>query len=383
MSEIIPLGGWDSELDEAIKAIQQPRTNFQLAHFVVGQHVCEARRQYQCVLELQIKRQHLRRAEIQQRQIQRQIEKLEAKATPEALDAAQLMRLDLEDHAMAVLGATREAQCLWSIFKSFDHIYTREEHDDAEAQYWQRRLTMQAQQDLSATGRVGADNQDALRMVGMTAQQIAFDVEAVEGKFLSAGNVRILVAVPTLIDRETIGRDGLDCLTGWEIPGTFERRLYVVQGKSTADAYNESARTALADGAEFLLCVEDDHLIPAGTFEKIWSTYRGASARSIIGAWYPQRKEPRTGSAIVVAGGRREFLQDDGAIHEVYGIPQGFTLIPTAIFREVREPWFAATKSLTQDSFFSQRARDAGYQLFVNTSARIKHVDRVTGRLYE
>lgn len=220
-------------------------------------------------------------------------------------------------------------------------------------------------------------------MIGMKPAQIPGRVESVECKFLGTGNVRILIAVPTLIDREKIERDGLECLKGWEIPGTFERKVYVAHGKPIADAYSDAARTALDDGADFLLCVEDDHLIPAGTFEKIWDVYRSTSGRAIVGAWYPQRKEPRSGSAIVIAAGQRRYLDDDGAVHEVYGIPQGFTLIPAAIFREVEQPWFAAIESLTQDCFFSQLARDAGYQLFVDTSARIKHVDRVTGRIFE
>jgi hypothetical protein len=38
---------------------------------------------------------------------------------------------------------------------------------------------------------------------------------------------------------------------------------------------------------------------------------------------------------------------------------------------------------LTQDAFFSQLVREAGYQLLVDTSLRIAHVDRTTGERYE
>jgi hypothetical protein len=102
-----------------------------------------------------------------------------------------------------------------------------------------------------------------------------------------------------------------------------------------------------------------------------------------VGAWYPQKKQPRTGAAIVLRDGRREYLADDGSVQEVYAITQGFTLIPAATFHEIPQPWFATTGVLTQDAFFSQLVREAGYQLLVDTSLRIAHVDRTTGERYE
>jgi hypothetical protein len=409
MTDLIPFDDWQNELAKAIEAIQQPRTDYQIEKFVVGQHVSEARRWHQCVLELQIKFQNLRRGQIQQRQMARKLAKLEAKGTPEANDKAALLRLDMEDHALAMLGAMREAQCLWAIYQSFGRNFTRDELNAAEGEFWQKRLTMQAQYDLNATGRIGVGNQDALRMAGIDPSTVAGNLESVEQRFLSQGKIRILVVTPTLIPQETIERDGLACRQGWSLPGTVEFKPLVIIGKPVAVAYNEAAQMAIDDDADFLLCVEDDHLIPAGTFEKLWSVYQQHGPRAIVGAWYPQRKEPRTGTAIVLVGGRREFLldrarpatlhvngigqsdilygrdrgSDDGGPIEVFGIPQGFTLIPTQAFREIPQPWFVTTDNLTQDSYFSQQARDAGWGLFVDTSARIKHVDRETGIVYE
>lgn len=383
MNDLAILDEWHDELVHAVHAIQQPRTDFELTHFVVGQHDTEPRRWAQCVLELQIKIQNLRRARIAQRQLTRQIKKLQRKGTRKAVDKAELLRIDVEDHAMAILGAIREAQALWAIFKSFPRSYSRAELNAAEEEYWNRRLYRQALQDANASGRVGVGNQDALRMLGRPLESPSTRLNRVQERFLAVGNTRLLVAIPTLIDREQISRDGMQCLSGWNIPGTFEQRILVVQGEPVADAYNKAARISLEDGADFMLCVEDDHVVPAGTFEKIWAAYCAAGQRSIVAAWYPQRKEPRTGSAIVIVDGRRAYLNDDGEIHEVYALPQGFTLIPTTVFRDVHPPWFVSTSSLTQDAYFCQLARDAGYRLFVDTSARIRHVDRDTGRIYE
>jgi GT2 family glycosyltransferase len=186
-----------------------------------------------------------------------------------------------------------------------------------------------------------------------------------------------------LIDRVTVKANGLRCLEGWSVPETIERRIYVVQGKPVADAYNDAAITALENAATFLLCVEDDHVIPQGTFDKLWANYQRHGPRAIVGAWYPQKKDPRSGAPIVIRDGKRTHLDDDGDLHEVYAIPQGFTLIPTQALREIRQPWFVTTGCVTQDSFFSQQAREAGWRLLVDSSARIKHVCRSTGRIYE
>lgn len=374
---------FESEIRSAITEIQQPRTDFELRHFVVGQHDTEPRRYAQCVLEIQIKLQALRRADVIRRQIERKIRRLESKATPASVDAAELLRLDLEDQQFACLGATRELEALYDIFKGFPRQYSREELNECESQYWQSRLLRQATQDLGAMGRVGVGNQEALRQIGIPMGPMPDFVAAVEQRFLQNGDVKIVVVVPTLISRETIVADGLRCLQGWEVPGTFRCLVHIVDGRPVAAAYTRGIEWALAQGADFVLCVEDDHLVPQGAFEQLWDMYVEHGPRVVVGGWYPQKKHPRTGAPIILRNGRREYLQDDGQTHEVYAIPQGFTLIPLRLFTEIPQPWFATTDCLTQDSFFSQLAREAGYRLLVNTAVRCGHVDRETGEIFE
>lgn len=359
-----------------------------MRHFVVGQHDAAGQQWAQCVLETQNRLMAVAAADCDVELAELKLRKLEKRATRKSRIKAKKMRIELRGIALARLGTIRGIGHLLKIKHDLESQHggrgwTRAELDAEQPEYWQRRLDRQALLDINATGRVGVGNQDALRMVGRPIDPPMEHVAAVERRCLEVGRNRILVAVPTMIDRETIKRDGLECLKGWEVPGTFERRVYVVQGKPVADAYNDAARKAIEDGADFLLCVEDDHRVSPGTFEKLWELHRTSGPRSIVGAWYPQKKEPRTGAAIAVRNGRREYLQDDGKIHEVYTVPQGFTLIPTAVFREMPQPWFATTNCITQDSFFSQLAREAGWKLYVDTALRIKHVCRDTGRTYE
>jgi hypothetical protein len=73
----------------------------------------------------------------------------------------------------------------------------------------------------------------------------------------------------------------------------------------------------------------------------------------------------------------------DGQVHEVYTIPQGTTLFPASVFLATSHPYFVTTENLTQDSFFSQKAREAGYRLLVDTAIKCKHVNVKTGKVYE
>ena len=130
-----------------------------------------------------------------------------------------------------MLGATREVEALYAIFRGFKHHYTRAELNAAEEEYWQRRLTRQAMQDVIAHGRVAAGNQDALRQIGMPVAPQPDYLRSVEQRFLLAGDVRIVVVVPTLISREEIQRGGLRCLEGWTIPGSFQWQIHVVDGR--------------------------------------------------------------------------------------------------------------------------------------------------------
>lgn len=373
----------ESELAEAIAAIQQPRPAFVLRHFVVGQHDTPGQQWAQCILEMQLKLQAIATAEIDRQLAELRLARLEKRGTRAALLKAEKVRIELRSLEWAKLGAERELASLLQIKESFGRNWTREELDEEQEEYWNRRLARQAMQDVNGTGRVGVGNQDALRMIGRPIAPADQHVGAVERRFLETGAVKLVVVVATLISRARIVSEGLRCLAGWDIPRTIERQVHVVTDRPTADAYNEGVQFALKRSADFVLCVEDDHEIVAGTFEKLWSLYLSAGPRVVVGAWYPQKQARRTGAPIVLSGGRREYLSDDGDVHEVYSIPQGFTLIPTTIFREIPQPWFATTGCLTQDSFFSQLAREAGYKLLVDTSARIRHVCRQTSRVYE
>jgi hypothetical protein len=115
------------ELLDDFNAIQMARTPEVLKRFVVGAQAIDhpAQGWAQCVLELQIKYDDIRRAKINAELIQMEIEELEAENTPKSLLNAKLKRIDLEAQDRAMLGAIREFQSLYAIYKNYGKRYSR------------------------------------------------------------------------------------------------------------------------------------------------------------------------------------------------------------------------------------------------------------------
>jgi len=127
-----------TEMEDAFNAIQQPRTAYVLERFVVGQHDTESQRYAQCVLEMQIKYDNLRRAKLNKRKLEIKIAELEKTGSEVDQIDADLIKIDLEEQDRAVLGALREFEALYKIWSRFPKKFTREEID-ANQEEWKKR----------------------------------------------------------------------------------------------------------------------------------------------------------------------------------------------------------------------------------------------------
>ena len=158
-------------ITEAITEVQQPRSRYQLVHFVIGQHDTPEMRFYQLCLELQDMGYKLRLAEIAVRKSQVEIRRLVE--TGDELDAleAEEKQVGLEQTRIVMLGAEREVAVLTDLFDESTH-YTRDEIEHAQPEYWQARLTRQTNLQLMAGGVQWAQL-DSLRQAGMLDELVA------------------------------------------------------------------------------------------------------------------------------------------------------------------------------------------------------------------
>ena len=158
-------------INAAIAEIQQPRSRYQLVHFVIGQHATPEMCFYQLCLELQDMGYKLRKAQIGVRKGEVEIERL--LATGDELDAleAEDKQVDLDQTRIVMLGAEREIAILTDLFDGSQH-YTRDEIEHAQPEYWKARLTRQTNLQVLA-GSVQWAQLDAMRQAGLLDELVA------------------------------------------------------------------------------------------------------------------------------------------------------------------------------------------------------------------
>ena len=397
------------ELLDDFDAIQMARTPEVLRRFVVGAQAIDhpAQGWAQTVLELQIKYDDIRRARINAELIHLECAELEADGTEKSHLRAELRAIDLESQNRAMLGAIREFKSLYEIYKGFGKRYTRAELDASQIEYWQNRLTRQALQDQQSHQLgISAGNLQALREASVSPTSLptvkqslalptGFNVDDVvktesrflstpsdpvrdvEARYLETGKQRMLVVTLTASHEQPEHVAVLE--RPYRIPTTVEQRFHCIHGMTIDAGYTEAVFMALRDGATHLMCIEDDTYPPLDAIERLL-----AHDTDIVCGWYPKRQDgARVGVPIVLGGGvRRSLDAPDGSMVELYTAPMGCTLIKMDVFRRIAMPWFVTTGQLSQDSFFSQKARDAGYTLWCDTSIRCEHIDRTTGMVF-
>ena len=375
----------DGQLVEAMTTLPQVKPDYVLEKFVIGKHETPEMRYAHCVLNIRIKYNKLRRTKIDLEKMNYQIEELKKKGDKMSEFKWRTKEIDREECEGAVLSTLRELRTLYTIWNTFDKKYTRAEINSAHEGYWDKRITQQANDDIMASGRISVGNLQALRWIGKGVVPELDHVREIEKNYLEDGennvSVMIGIAVEKKLSEEEKKDFKLPCLDGLYIPPEIPRKVYICSGRGIAEAYNDIAREFLKDGSDLLLIVEDDTFPPTDAFIKLYKHIK--QGKKVVGAWYLKRQEREEGAAIVIKNGKREFLEADGEVHEVKTLPMGCTLYTAEVFYKTNFPYFETTECLTQDSFFSQKLRDAGYKLYCDTSIRCKHIDRVTSKVYE
>ena len=158
-------------IGDAIAEVQQPRSRFQLVHFVIGQHDTPEMRFYQLCLELQDMGYKLRMAQLAVRKTVVEIGRLEA--TGDEIDAieAEEKQVGLEQTRIVMAGAEREIAILTDLFDESTH-YTRAEIEHAQPEYWHARLTRQTNLQIMAGGVQWAQL-DSMRQAGLLDELVA------------------------------------------------------------------------------------------------------------------------------------------------------------------------------------------------------------------
>lgn len=161
------------EIESAILEVQQPRSRFQLEKFVLGQHSTPEMKYYQTCIELQDLIQKYQHAQIAVKKAELKIARL--RQTKDELDElkAQQKEIGLRQTKLAMLGAERELNHLIDIWHTFEIKYTREQIEQAQPEYWAKRLTSNAKAQLMGGYGVNASHIEAMEQAGVLDKLIA------------------------------------------------------------------------------------------------------------------------------------------------------------------------------------------------------------------
>jgi len=162
------VGEMAAKLKDAFLAIQQPRSDFALEHFVMQDHDTAERQYAQVVEELRRAYSFIRTLLLDRERLEIEISRLSNSGDRLTQIDAEKKGIELEDIQATLVGKLREFNCLFKLWETFPTKFTADDINKAEPEYWMKRLSRQSALDrLSAMNGVRAGNIDALRQAGI------------------------------------------------------------------------------------------------------------------------------------------------------------------------------------------------------------------------
>jgi predicted SAM-dependent methyltransferase len=155
------------------------------------------------------------------------------------------------------------------------------------------------------------------------------------------------------------------------------------------EARNRCVEVALELGVEWIFFVDYDVAPPPNALVKL------LSLNVPIASGVYHSKEVPSYPLIYVKGWEGSFEDyEKGDLIKADGCGMGCTLINMEVFRKIKPPWFKTVPgyseknpsvvlpNMTEDIFFCNKAKDAGYDIIVDTGVQALHVDWVHAVIY-
>jgi GT2 family glycosyltransferase len=163
-----------------------------------------------------------------------------------------------------------------------------------------------------------------------------------------------------------------------------------VTGYEVGAAYQKSVEDILAHPElskyRYMLTLEDDNLPPPDGLLKLYESIEKGPYAAVGGLYWTKGY----GGQPMIYGkpfGAIDFvpqLPRPDTIQECNGLGMGFTLFRLEVFRKIDPPWFKTLQEydpahggrmMTQDLYFFEKVRKAGYKVACDTRVKVGHYD--------
>jgi hypothetical protein len=158
-------------------------------------------------------------------------------------------------------------------------------------------------------------------------------------------------------------------------------RLAFVHGTYIQASRNDLVGQMLASDAQWLFMVDDDHVFDRRLLINLLDRHV-----PIVGAAAVSRKPPYYVCAYAHGTNHAMGILDfTPEMQEVEAVGTGAILIRREVFEALESPWFevgfdANGRNISEDIIFCQRAREAGYDIWLDATQMIGHLTGVAIR---
>jgi len=220
------------------------------------------------------------------------------------------------------------------------------------------------------------------------------DLEASVNRLLIGKAYKDLSTIVVVPTRGMIPAHAVENWMGMMMPMNQKSARLFVQGMEVGDAYTKAVEMIMANPElstwKYMLTLEEDNLPPPDGLLRL---YENIDSYAAVGGLYWTKGE---GGQPMIYGnpiGMLNFIPQvpvSDSIQECNGLGMGFTLFNLDIFREnkIEKPWFktiqeysygVGTHAYTQDLWFFEKLRKAGYRVACDTRVKVGHLDPATG----
>ena len=142
--------------------------------------------------------------------------------------------------------------------------------------------------------------------------------------------------------------------------------LTSTRGYNTAENRNYIATQAVKTGCTHWMLIDDDMIYEPDTINKLL-----AHNKDLVGGMYLTKYEKQ--DWVLEANEIKDEL------FECKAIGGGVLLVKTAVFKNIKQPWFGykwrgGMVEMSNDWFFCEKAREAGYKIWCDPEVKAKHL---------
>ena len=181
--------------------------------------------------------------------------------------------------------------------------------------------------------------------------------------------MKVLIAMPTARYIET---NTFLSIYNLKKPKGVITSFLAVEGYSVDTSRNALAKEAKSMGADYILWVDSDMIIPKDTLKRLLS-----HDKDIVTGAYAFKDINSQDLVVFSVNNERVKYSDINGLTEVSGIGFGCCLVKTDVFDKIDFPYFVFGEDYGEDIYFCRKVREKGIKIFIDPDVKCGHIGKI------